>query len=526
MRFKKLAMILATSLLVTSLAACGGNGGSSSGDSGSGDSGSDSSAAETETTEGTDGGSEQAQVPSDDGDYDLYIFNGKGEIADALQAAVDAYSASTGKKVKLFTLGSGTDSTELLRAELNSDHMPGIFTVQNAQTLLEFVEGGYAMDLSKATNEDFIGLAQGIPESFRLTRDGQTSYGIPYNIEGYGYIVDTRMLEALFGADQVDAFIEAYKTATYAEFEAMILAMDEYIKNGSASDVVLSGKSFAFQEKSGLAENLKGVFSVAGAEKWTYGDHMINIAIDAVFENSLAAANATREQLEAGKGAFEAYAKLLDLKTSHATTARGPELISSTINGYDQSIATFANGEAIFIKQGNWCYIQLCDANPEIADTMTFLPIKLDLEQSDITANGLTVDHLNSSIPVFVSMYYVINEKVSDSERAAAEEFLAWLNTTEEGMKYIVEEMSFIPYNADPAKTSSGYCLGDCILSYVQDGQTIPDAYAGCPSGWATNVFGLQMLENYVNNAEWPESAYTDIADFVVSSWCESGGIE
>ena len=93
-------------------------------------------------------------------------------------------------------------------------------------------------------------------------------------------------------------------------------------------------------------------------------------------------------------------------------------------------------------------------------------------------------------------------------------------------MKYIVEEMSFIPYNADPAKTSSGYCLGDCILSYVQDGQTIPDAYAGCPSGWATNVFGLQMLENYVNNAEWPESAYTDIADFVVSSWCESGGIE
>lgn len=271
---------------------------------------------------------------------------------------------------------------------------------------------------------------------------------------------------------------------------------------------------------------LKGVFSVAGAEKWTYGDHLLNIAIDAVFKDSLAAAGATKEQLEAGRGAWEAYAKLLDLKTSHATTARGPELINSTTNGYDAAVATFANGEAIFMKQGNWCYTNYINANPEIGGTLTFLPIKLDVTQDDIKAEGMTAEHLNGSIPVFVPMYYAINDKVSDEEKAVAEDFLVWLNTSEAGKKIVVEDMAFIPYNADPEVTSAGYSLGDSILSYVKEGQTITDAYAGLPSGWATNVFGLQMLENYVNTSQWPDSAYSDIADFIISSWAENAGMD
>lgn len=508
MHFKKLAAIFMAGLLAVSLTACGGSGGASSGGS-------------------AEGGTSAAGSDSSSDDYDFYIFNGKGEAADALQAAADAYTASTGVKIKVFSLGSGTDSTEMLRAELNSDHMPTVFTVQNSQYLIEYVEGGFAMDLSQAQDEGFQQLVSEIPQNFYLTRDGSSNYGVPYNIEGYGYIADERVLSALFGEEQLDAFKDAYKTATYEEFEAMVLAMDDYIKNGTASTITLSGKTFSFAaEKNEQAAKLKGVFAVAGAEKWTYGDHLINVAIDAVFPDSLSAANATKADLEAGRGAWEAYAKLLDLKTSHATTARGPELINSTTNGYDAAVAAFANGEAVFMKQGNWCYTNITNANAEIGETLTFLPIKLDVTQDDITADGLTVEHLNSSIPVFVPMYYCLNAKSSDEERAAAEAFLTWLNTTEEGLKFVVEDMAFIPYNADPAVTSAGYSLGDDILGYVQKGQTITDAYAGLPSGWATNVFGLQMLENYVNTAEWPDSAYSDIADFIINSWSETAGME
>lgn len=492
---KKLRTLLVGALVVGMLAGCGNSG---------------------------SGGTES----SSNEDYDLYIFNSKGENADALEAAAKAFGEEKGVTVKVFSLGSGTNSDELLRTEMNSKNKPGIFSCMNAQGLPEWVEGGFIMDLSEATNEEFKTLVSEIPEDFNLT-DGTANYGIPYNVEGYGYIVDKEMLAALFGEDQVDSFIESFKTADYDEFEAMVNTLTDYIKEGKAGTVELSGQEFVLaEEKAGKAAELEGVFSVAGAEKWTYGDHMINVAIDAIFKDSKAASEAAKEQLEAGRGAFEAYAKALDLKTANATTERGPELINSTTNGYDPAVATFANSKAVFFKNGNWAYTNIEKANPDIVDTLTFLPVKMPFSQDDITVDGLTVEHMSSSIPVFVSNYYCINKKVSDEEKELAQEFLVWLNTSETGQKFVIEDMAFIPYNADPATTSAGYSLGDSIISYINEGQTITNAYAGAPAGWATDTFGQYVMENYVNTAEWPENAYEDIADYAISSWCEKAGLE
>ena len=469
---------------------------------------------------GGDGGSGSASK-----DYDLYIFNTKGENADALAAAAEAFGTEKGVTVKVFSLGSGTNSDDTLRTEMNSSNKPAIFSCMNSQALVEWVEGGFAMDLSKATNEEFKTLVSEIPDSFNLT-DGTANYGIPYNVEGYGYIVDTEMLAAIFGEENADAVLEAYKSATYEEFEASVETMQAWIKEGTAGSVTLSGQSFDLAaEKSGKAATLEGVFSVAGSEKWTYGDHLVNVAIDAVFADSKAAGATTKEQLEAGKPAFEAYAQVLDLQTSNATTERGPELINATTNGYDPSVATFANSKAVFLQQGNWAYENIKKANEEIADTLTFIPIKMPFEQSDILVEGLTTEHMQSSIPVFVPNYYCLNDKVSDEEKALAQEFLVWLNTTEAGQKFVIEDMSFIPYNADPATTSAGYSLGDSIISYMSSGNTLTNAYAGAPTGWSTDTFGLQMMENYVNTAEWSDSAYSDIADYVISSWAEKAGL-
>ena len=466
MKKKWLSLLLVSAMAAGMLAGCGS---SSSGSSSAG-------------TDATDTGTDTAATPTPDDstDYDFYIFNGKGEIADSLQAAVDAYSAEKGVKIKLFTLGSGVDSSEVLRTELNSEHKPTIFTVQDSQYLQEYLEGGFAMDVAEATNADFKALADSVPAANILTRDGSTNYGIPYTVEGYGYIVDTKMLASLFGEDNVDAWIDAYKTATYDEFVAMVDACDDFIKNGTADPVVLSGKSFDFQEKDDLSGQLEGVFAVAGSEKWTYGDHLVNIAIDAVYPTALDAANTTAEQLEAGHKVFERYAELADVLTAHATT--------------------------------------------EIGDTLTFIPIKFGATDDEILS-GLTQEQMNTSIPVFVPMYWTIDAKCADEEKDKAEAFLAWLYTSDEGIDFVKNQMSMIPWNADPNETSAGYSLGDSILSYMAEGKTITNAYAGAPAGWATNTLGLYMLENYVNKAEWPDNAYTDIADYLISSWEEAAGL-
>ena len=481
------------------------------------------SSGEGTSSENTASGS--AAKDTESGDYDLYIFNTKGENADAIDAAAKAFGKEKNVTVKVFSLGSGTNSDDTLRTEMNSKNKPGIFSCMNAQSLVEWVEGGFAMDLSNATNADFKKLVADIPENFNLT-DGEANYGIPYNVEGYGYIVDKEMLADLFGSDKVDSFLTAFKTATYDEFANMVKTLQSYIKNGTVGIVTLNGTTFKLADKkTGKAENLTGVFSVAGSEKWTYGDHFINIAVDAVFADSKAASEATLEQLQAGKGAFKAYAQALDLKTSNATTDRGPDLINATINGYDPSVATFANGKAVFIKQGNWAYENIKKANPDIVDYLTFLPVKMPFTQDDIKVKGLTVEHMLQSIPVFVPNYYVINDKVSDKEKELAEEFLVWLNTSEAGQEFVIKDMAFIPYNADPAKTSAGYSLGDSIISYMADGKVLTNAYAGAPTGWATDTFGQYMMENYVNKAQWPSTAYDDIANYTISSWAEKANL-
>ncbi len=475
---------------------------------------------------GTSGGSKGSENQGSGAGYDLYIFNTKGENADAMDAAAKAFGEEFDVTVKVFSLGSGTSSEDTLRTEMNSKNKPGIFSIMNAQALVEWTEGGFAMDLSKAKTEDFKKLVSEIPESFNLT-DGTANYGIPYNVEGYGYIVDTRMIDDLFGSDNTDSFVKAFQTASYDEFEALVHALAAYIEDGTVGSVTLSGTSFDFQaEKTDRTNGLEGVFSVAGSEKWTYGDHFVNIAIDAIFRDSKAASEATLEQLEAGKGAVKAYAKALDLKTSNATTDRGPDLINATSNGYDPSVATFANGKAVFLKQGNWAYENIKKANSDIVDTLTFLPVKMPFTQGDITADGQTVQHMLESIPVFVPNYYAINDKVSDAEKELAEKFLVWLNTSEAGQKFIVEDMAFIPYNADPATTSAGYSLGDSIIEYIAADRTLTNAYAGAPSNWSGDTFGQYLMENYINKAEWADNAYDDIADYFVSSWAEMANLK
>lgn len=75
------------------------------------------------------------------------------------------------------------------------------------------------------------------------------------------------MIAALFGEDKVEAFLSAFKTATYDEFESAVKTLQAYIKEGTAGSVILSGQEFALAaEKTGKAASLEGVFSVAGSE--------------------------------------------------------------------------------------------------------------------------------------------------------------------------------------------------------------------------------------------------------------------
>ena len=453
---------------------------------------------------------------------ELYIFNTKGENATAMDAATAAFTEETGVKVKVFSLGAGTDSSDIMRTEMNSKTKPAIFCVMNAEGLPEWVDSGYARNLNAGITEEFKKLVSDIPKEFNLTANGTDNYGIPFNVEGYGYVVDTAMLGDIFSVDGKEV-ATAIKSASYEEWDATVKALEAYIKDGTASTVTLSGQSFNMAEtKTGKAGNLEGVFSTAGSQTWTYGDHMINVAINAVFPSSVEAANATKADVEKLYGPYLAYAKALDLKTGNAVTKRSPEFINNTTNGYDASVENLASGKAIFLKQGNWVHGNFANtSNPAIVDTLTFVPVKMPFATEDVVAAGRTVESINTSIPVFVPNYYVINAKVSEQEQKWAEQFLVWLNTSEAGKKFVTEDMAFIPYNADTTNTVVPNSLGNSILEYIKEGKTLSNPYAGAPTNYVGNTVGQYIMENYLTKAEWTEDDYKDIANYGVTKWIE-----
>ena len=86
-------------------------------------------------------------------------------------------------------------------------------------------------------------------------------------------------------------------------------------------------------------------------------------------------------------------------------TKRGSQFINSTVTGYDQAVQTFAEGKAVFIKNGNWIYSNVADIAPEVADRLIMLPMKLNFSDDDIHVDGLTVDQMNA---LFRSSYLSI----------------------------------------------------------------------------------------------------------------------
>ena len=459
--------------------------------------------------------------PSSSTDYDIYIYNSKGENAEQFKAMCEAYTEETGVKIKQFSIGSGQDHMETLRAEMASKNPPTIFSIQGIKELPEWQESGRALDLSQATDPDFKKLAEAIPENLYLSTDGTTNYGVPYNLEGYGYLVDKQMITDIFGEENTEAFLKDARTSTYEEFAALVAALTSYIKEEKPSEVTLSGNAYTMNPtRLNLAAKLEGVFSVAGSEKWTYGDHTINVSLGAVFTSAAEASNADDAKLDTLINPFQKYAQALDLVTSNAVGERGPSFINSTTNGYDQSIQNFADSKAVFLQQGNWAYGNIEKVNPDLAKRLTFLPVKMPIDQTDITAEGMTVEKFNSSIPVYVPNFYAINAKATEEQQLAAQKFLVWLNTSETGKKYITEEFNFIPYDTGENDQLDNP-LSQSILEYKNQGDILPAAYHGAPASWSSDVVGLYLMENYLTKEEWTQADYGSIAQYAVEQWKE-----
>lgn len=456
-------------------------------------------------------------------DYDVYFFNQKSEIADSLNDLADEYEAQTGKKVKVFTVGT-TEGSETMRSELKSKEYPTLFS-SNAISFEEWKSAGYAAGVEEISNPELKTLYESVPDALKLQFESEGNYGIPYNIEGYGLIADRQMLEDILGVTDLNAFTADYKEADYEEFQQMIVALNDYINDGKSESFTLNGNSYETQsDKTDLTENLNGVFSIAGAEKWTYGNHFGNYPISTVYQNIYDVRESDPDKADLMKSSIVKSLQELDFLSNYAAgpdgaTKRGSQFINSTVTGYDQAVQTFAEGKAVFIKNGNWIYSNVADIAPEVADRLIMLPMKLNFSDDDIHVDGLTVDQMNRSVPEFVSQYYIINKKATEQEKKDAEDFLLWLNTSETGQDYIVNKFAFVPFNADEDTTLENPLSND-LITYKRDNDLLANPFDAAPSSWGLESYGKYIMEDLFTDPDpWSEDELNDIADECISYW-------
>lgn len=498
------AGVLAAVLLAGTMAACNGNNTGSTPPAGSG---------------GTGG-----STPPAGSGVVLRIFNSKGENAAEFEQMCNDFTAETGIQTDAFSVGAGTDAMEPLNMQMNSNEPPAIFSIQGLKELIGWLDMGNVMDMNAVTNPDLKAIVDNIPEELRLTMDGGAHYGVPYNVEGYGYIVDTQMLDDMI-EEGADVAYDALRAASYEDFEAFVQAARTWIEGGGAASITVNGTPLNFKaEKAGRAANLNGVFAFAGSEKWTYGDHKVNVALNAVLANASDGMNVTDQQFDELHEPLLAYARSLDLESSNVgglngPATRGPDLIGSANFGYDQSVQMLVDGTAVFLQQGNWVAGNIAGLDEAVAGRLRFVPLKMPITDAMIKT-GHTAQEFASTIPVFVPNYYAINQNVSAEEIAAAEQFLAWLNQPENVQKYVIDAFKFVPYNADSTMQISD-ALGNSIMTYLEEGGTLGVPYHGAPGQWSGDTFGAYVMENYLTKPEWTDADYEDIANYAVSSWKE-----
>ncbi|MFC4775663.1 ABC transporter substrate-binding protein [Paenibacillus sp. GCM10023252] len=321
---KKTWLVLLTMvMLVSMLAACGGNG-NNGGNNGGKNEGTANSGTKNEGDKADSG--KQVTVK---------MFQFKVEIAEALDRMIKEYEkAHPNVKIEVETVGGGADYGAALKAKFAAGDQPDIFNnggFQEMNTWMEHLE-----DLS---DQPWVADELDVAKE-PMTKDGKI-YGMPVNIEGYGFIYN----KDLFAKAGIT---ELPKTLSQLEAAAKKL------------------------QDAGITP-----FSNGYSEWWVLGNHNFNVAV-AQQQDPTAFVNSMNDGSGkiAGNPVFGEWANLLDTTLKYSNK-------NPLTTDYNTQVTLFASGEAAMMQQGNWTQVQIDGINKDLNIGVLPMPINDDAEQND-----------------------------------------------------------------------------------------------------------------------------------------------
>jgi len=397
--------------------------------------------AQEEPKEATPGTDTTTEKPAEGEVVTLNMFQFKVEIAEDLQNMINEFEKEHPNiKVKLETVGGGADYGAALKAKFAAGEKPDIFNNGGFKELELWQE--HLADLS---NEPWAAHVLPIGKKPMTGADGKL-YGMPVNLEGYGFIYNKELFEKA-GITE--------KPRTISELEAAVKKLKD----------------------AGIAP-----FSAGYAEWWVIGQHLLNIPFaqqadpDAFIQGLY---DGTEKIV--GNEQFKNYQRIVDLEVGNA---HGTPLTTD----YNTQVTLFASGQAAMMQQGNWTENMIYQINPDIKMGFLAIPLSDDPAAAD-------------RLPVGVPNNWAINKNSPHLEEAKL--FLNWMVSSETGKRYLTEEFAFIPAfdNIEPKGLGA---LGQDILAYSKEDKTLPWTWFKWPDG-ANKEFAAVTQSYVAGNIKYDE---------------------
>lgn len=405
-----------------------------------------------------------SSTSGDDAKGEVYYLNFKPEAADQWAALAKEYTKEKGVDVKVQTAASGTYE-QTLKSEIAKTEAPTLFQVNGPVGYQNWKK--YTADMSNTdvykelTNQDV------------ALKDGDKVVGVPYVMETYGLIYNKDILNKYFALDGAKA-----------------TSMDE-IDNFDTLKAVADDMQ-ARKDELGI----KGAFTSAGFDSssdWRFKTHLANLPLYYEFKDD----NVT-EQPATIKGTYlPNYKKIFDLYITDSTT--DPTQLSAKTG--DDANSEFALGEAAFYQNGTWAWTDLQKAGMK-AESVGMMPIYTGVKGEE--KQGLATGSEN---------YWCINDKASDADKKATEDFLSWVITSDTGKKAISQDMGFTtPFKTfDDVKFDNP--LTEAAVEDQKSGTTqVSWNFTMMPSEEWKNKVGQALLEYAQGTGKWDavKTAFVD----------------
>lgn len=405
-----------------------------------------------------------SSTSGDDAKGKVYYLNFKPEAADQWTALAKEYTKEKGVDVKVQTAASGTYE-QTLKSEIAKTEAPTLFQVNGPVGYQNWKK--YTADMS---NTD---VYKELTSQDVALKDGDKVVGVPYVMETYGLIYNKDILNKYFALDGAKA-----------------TSMDE-IDNFDTLKAVADDMQSRKDEL-----GIKGAFTSAGFDSssdWRFKTHLANLPLYYEFKDD----NVT-EQPATIKGTYlPNYKKIFDLYITDSTT--DPTQLSAKTG--DDANSEFALGEAAFYQNGTWAWTDLQKAGMK-AESVGMMPIYTGVKGEE--KQGLATGSEN---------YWCINDKASDADKKATEDFLSWVITSDTGKKAISQDMGFTtPFKTfDDVKFDNP--LTEAAVEDQKSGKTqVSWNFTMMPSEEWKNKVGQALLEYAQGTGKWDavKTAFVD----------------